>query len=201
MASLRRPRTLDRAAAAEEQALADAGAQSYLGFQLQRVNSLIGDDPSRRTLMGVAGNRRTALAEWHQTRGRHPGGVGAGEPRGDPGGGEPPARGRTPSARYAIGHRRSGDDVDGPRWRTASLTRLAEAACHRQAKGLPLLLDDPFHQLDRPVKLRLLELLGRSAGDPQIILLTDDDEVAAWARLEALAGDVALIEPALERRP
>ena len=63
---------------------------------------------------------------------------------------------------------------------------------------MPLLLDEPFRDLDRSVKPLLLELLGRSAGDPQIVFLTDDEDVATWARLEALAGDVALIEPAPE---
>lgn len=44
----------------------------------------------------------------------------------------------------------------------------------------------------------LLELLGRSAGEPQIVFLTGDEDVASWARLEALTGEVALIEPAPE---
>jgi hypothetical protein len=48
------------------------------------------------------------------------------------------------------------------------------------------------------MKPRLLELLGRSAGEPQIVFLTDDPDVAAWARLEALTGEVSLIEPAPE---
>jgi hypothetical protein len=45
----------------------------------------------------------------------------------------------------------------------------------------------------------LLELLGRSAGDPQIVFLTEDDDVASWARLEALTGELALIEPEPEQ--
>ena len=48
------------------------------------------------------------------------------------------------------------------------------------------------------MKPLLLELLGRSAGDPQIVFLTEDEDVASWARLEALTGEVALIEPAPE---
>ena len=68
----------------------------------------------------------------------------------------------------------------------------------RRRRGLPLLLDDPFRELDRSVKPLLLELLGRSAGEPQIIFLTEDEDVASWARLEALTGEVALIEPAPE---
>ena len=48
------------------------------------------------------------------------------------------------------------------------------------------------------MKPLLLELLGRSAGEPQIVFLTEDEDVASWARLEALTGEVALIEPAPE---
>ena len=62
-------------------------------------------------------------------------------------------------------------------------------------EGVPLLLDDPFQQLDASVKPLLLELLGRSGGEPQIVFLTEDEDVASWARLEALTGDLALIEP------
>jgi ABC-type lipoprotein export system ATPase subunit len=74
------------------------------------------------------------------------------------------------------------------------VTRLAELRSVA-GEGVPLLLDDPFQQLDRSVKPLLLELLGRSAGEPQIVFLTEDEDVASWARLEALTGDVALIEP------
>ncbi|MGI8709662.1 MAG: hypothetical protein ACR2LA_01510 [Acidimicrobiales bacterium] len=47
-------------------------------------------------------------------------------------------------------------------------------------------------------KLTLVELLARTAGSPQVILITDQQEVASWARLEALTGDVALVEPHFE---
>ena len=46
-------------------------------------------------------------------------------------------------------------------------------------EGMPLLLDDPFQQLDPSVKPLLLELLGRSAGEPQIVFLTEDEDVAS----------------------
>ena len=76
----------------------------------------------------------------------------------------------------------------------AVVTRLAEARS-LGGEGLPLLLDDPFQQVDPTVKLLLLELLGRSAGEPQIVFLTEDEDIASWARLEALTGEVALVEP------
>jgi hypothetical protein len=180
------------AAQAEEEALADAGAQTYLGFQLQRVNSLLGNDASRRTLMGAAGNRRSALAEWQQLAGdvdvdwalenRE----------------EIQAAARLRQEIVALGALSAtapdiGDDVTDE-LAHALVTRLAEARAVA-GEGVPLLLDDPFHEVDASVKLLLLELLGRSAGDPQIVFLTEDEDVASWARLEALTGEVALLEP------
>jgi hypothetical protein len=66
---------------------------------------------------------------------------------------------------------------------------------------MPLILDDPYTEVAPSTKLTLMELLGRAAGSPQVIFLTDQDEVTSWARLEALTGDVALVEPALAEAP
>ena len=177
---------------AEEQALQDAGANTYLGFQLERVNVLLGDDTNRRALMGRAGTRRGALTEWQQLAGEIP-------------------------VEWALEHReeiqaaarlRREVDALGNLSTTAPsladdatdalvhalVTRIAQARS-LAGEGVPLLLDDPFQQLDASVKPLLLELLGRSGGEPQIVFLTEDEDVASWARLEALTGDLALIEP------
>ena len=39
----------------------------------------------------------------------------------------------------------------------------------------------------------MLELLGRLAAHHQLVLVTADDEVLAWARLEAMAGTIGAI--------
>ncbi|MGQ0830405.1 MAG: hypothetical protein ACT4OV_01880 [Microthrixaceae bacterium] len=192
---LARTRLLN-ATAAEDRALAQAGAQSYLGFQLQRVNSLIGDDRGRRALMGAAGHRRSALADWQQLAGDIPVDW-ALENRGEI---ETAARlRREVEGLAALSTLLPADEAhastDG--FAHGIVTRLAEAQSIA-GEGLPLLLDEPFEHLDDDVKLRLLELLGRSAGDPQIVLLTEDETVASWARIEALTGELALIEPAAE---
>lgn len=70
-------------------------------------------------------------------------------------------------------------------------------ATHEQGVRPPVLLDEPFVSLEPAVVPLLLELLPGLFGDLQVILLTDDDAIASWARLEALAGELALIEPAL----
>ncbi len=59
----------------------------------------------------------------------------------------------------------------------------------------PLVIDEPFGGLDPALKAPLLEVLAQSAGRPQVILLTADEEIASWARLEALTGELAVLEP------
>lgn len=194
VASLASRAQLERAQRAEASVLGSAGASTYLGFQLQRVNSLLGDDAGRKALMGVAEGRRAALAAWQQLAGDIP-------------------------VAWAIENReeietaarlRREVDALGPLSETAPdvaddvtddlahalVSRLAESRT-AGSEGLPLVLDDPFRDLEPAVKLLLLllELLGRSAGEPQIVLLTDDEDVASWARLEALTGELTLLEP------
>ncbi len=192
-ASLRARAGVGRAARAEERALADAGANSYLGFQLQRVNGLLGDDVNRKALMDVAGARRAALAEWQQVAGdipvewavanRHEIEEAARMRR------EVDALGALSSTAPHLTEDVTGDLAH------VIITRLAEARAVG-GEGVPLLLDDPFRDLDPSLKPMLLELLGRAAGEPQILFLTDDEDVASWARLESLTGEVALVEPA-----
>ena len=44
----------------------------------------------------------------------------------------------------------------------------------------------------------LLELLIRSSEHQQIVLLTEDPTIASWARLEAMTGNMSLVEPSPE---
>lgn len=186
---------LQRAAHEEERALLDAGAQTYLGFQLQRVNRLLGDDNSRRTLMDAASHRRSALAEWQQLAGDLP--VEWALANRDEIS-EVARRVRQADALSSVGASGSeGPQVVDDRAESLAhslITRLAEARSVG-GEGLPLVLDDALHELPSDTKLHLLELLGRSAGDPQVVLLTEDPDVVRWARLEATAGTMALIEP------
>lgn len=192
IASLLARGRLAHATRAEEQALQDAGANTYLGFQLERVNALLGDDQSRKALMGRAGTRRDALAEWQQLAGEIPV-EWALEHRE-----EVQAAARLRREVDALGTLSStmpmlADDATDALVH-ALVTRIAEARSVA-GEGVPLLLDDPFQQLEPSVKPLLLELLGRSGGEPQIVFLTEDEDVASWARLEALTGELSLIEP------
>jgi hypothetical protein len=79
------------------------------------------------------------------------------------------------------------------------LAQLRRVGPH--GESFPLILDDPFIELDSAVKPSLLELLGRGAGQQQIVFLTEDEDVASWARLEALTGELSILEPTVEPQP
>ncbi len=180
-----------RANRAATRSLAKAGARSQFGFQLERLNDLLGEHATRSLLMDRADARRHALAEWVRLAQDIP-------------------------VDWALDHRQeieaaaqvhrdvapldflSTDPTDPAAAETASLARvlIARLAQLRSIgqEGLPLLLDDPFRGLAAGPKLSLLELVGRSSGDPQIIFLTNDEDVASWARMEALTGEMAIVE-------
>jgi hypothetical protein len=88
------------------------------------------------------------------------------------------------------------DTTDLARVLVARLAELRRLGSGRES--LPLVLDNPFAALDPTTKPALLELLSHSSGSPQLVYLTDDEDVASWARLEALTGTLAIIEPGAE---
>ena len=159
------------------------------------MNGLLANDANRKALMDVAGARRAALADWQQLAGDIPVDWALANREEI----EEAARlRREVDALGAISATAPdvSEDVTGDLAHVL-VTRLAEVRS-AGGEGVPLVLDDPFRDLDPSVKPMLLELLGRSAGEPQIVFLTEDEDVASWARLEALTGEVALIEPAPE---
>jgi hypothetical protein len=189
-------RRMERAAIAERTALAEAGAQSYIGFHLQRVNGLIDGHENRFRLAKAAEEQRLAVdgwklmvgevaAEWAMTMRSEI---------------EAAARGRAGEAARAS---RLGDGL--PRVDAMQPADLAQSLVARLAdlrhagttgEALPLILDEPMVGVDGAVKQWVLELVARSAGSPQVVYLTEDPDIAAWARVEAIAGNLSVIEPA-----
>jgi hypothetical protein len=186
---------MEQARRDEQAALSEAGAQSYLTFQINRVNSLVSDDHQRRQMMTAAEYHRAALAEWRLLAGDisvdwaldHKGEVrsaanrlrdtvGAGNRMG---GHLSPVEETTADLAHALLHR---------------LNQLRELGAG--GESFPLLLDEPFPDVDPAVKADLLELLMRASVRQQVIFLTEDEDVASWARLEAMTGNVAIVEPA-----
>lgn len=188
-----------RAEQAEREALDAAGAESYLGFHLQRINGLVSENQARRRLLNAASDHRAAAADWFDIAG-------------------------DVSVDWAMEHHteiavaaRLRDDVRNLSVMSSATSDqhvLATDMAHalvghlgkartlgRLGETFPLVIDEPFGDLDPALKAPLLELLSRSAGSPQLILLTDDEEVASWARLEALAGSVSVLEPTPDAQP
>ena len=182
---------MEKARSAEEAALADAGAQSYLGFHLQRVNSLLGSDQGRQRLIRAAEEHRQAAQRWHALAGEVDVNwavanraeiTGAARLRADvqpfltP---EDPSSGdRTAAAAHAVLGRLEQLRSLGPGW-----------------ESFPALLDEPFQGLDAGTLPAMLELLVRSSEHQQIILLSESATVSEWARVEAMTGAIGVIEP------
>ena len=185
-----------RALAAEADALEVAGAPSYLGFHLDRVNSLLANDRARRVLLEAADVHRGALADWEQLVGpsvttewatEHKDEiVGAARLRNDV------------TASSAVGVTGGGDLIT--RFAQALDTRLAAVRnIGPRHITLPLILDDTLEGIDPALKPPLLELLSRATVSQQVLFLTNDEDVTSWARLEAIAGNLSLIEPVATR--
>jgi hypothetical protein len=183
----------------EQVALTAAGADSYLSFVVGRVDDLMQTTTAHRRRLALADDHRTAAVRWTQVAG-------------------------DVSVAWALEHHAQIDAAARLRRELAALgalsstaptldeetTALAQALVAHLAKlrtlgtgaeSLPLILDDPFTEVDPAVRLTLVELLARSAGEPQVVLLTSEEQIASWARLEALTGDVALVEPELLAGP
>jgi len=195
--AVRSRRRMDRASKEEQSALAEAGASSYLGFHLQRVNGLLSSGQSRRRLLAAAEQHRDAVAAWHAIAGEAPI-EWAFEHRE-----EILAAARLQLDVFALGSLSSTvPELDSDRatdLARALVARLTELRrLGTSGESFPLILDDPFVQLEPNMKPPLLELLGRASGNPQIIFLTEDEDVASWARLEALTGELTIVEPTPE---
>jgi hypothetical protein len=75
----------------------------------------------------------------------------------------------------------------------ARLKRLA--AVDGSDRSLPLVLDEPFVELDVGDKSALVDMLEKASGSLQIILLTEDPETVAWARAASGSGAIVVVDP------
>jgi len=199
-ASIRYWQRMEQARKDEEQALATAGANSYLAFQINRVNGLLTNDHARRQMMRAAEDHRAALAEWR--------GLGADIPINW-------AYEHAREIRDEAARLRDSLDVRNPMALTIpeseeTTTELAHALLQRLltlksigagGESFPMLLDDALSDVDPSSKPGLLELLVKASAHQQIIYLTEDEDVAAWARVESMTGGLSLVEPAPPRLP
>lgn len=178
----------------EEAALRDVGANSYMCFQINRVNGLLANDHHRKELMQAAEDHRAALTEWQVLAGEVP-------------------------VEWAIDHRRTITEAHRDLRETLGLNNaiginlppvdetfadISDAVRERLettkvlgagGESFPTFLDDPFRDTSTTTKAELLEFLVAASAQQQIIYLTDDEDVASWARLEAITGLLSIIEP------
>ena len=196
MGSIKTRNLAEAAREAEGEALAAAGVNTYLGFHLQRVNGMLSSDASRRQLLTANDDFRRARSAWITLAGEvpvewalehHEEIAGAARVRGDIN-----THGQMSSEPTVI----ADDTTELARVLVARLAELRRTGAGTES--LPLVLDDPFADLDRSAKPALLELLSHASGSPQLVYLTDDEDVASWARLEALTGALSIIEPGAE---
>jgi hypothetical protein len=177
----------NRARSRESAVLHEVGADSYLGFHLQRVEKLLSNEQQRRRLMAASEAHRHAVANWEELAGEV-------------------------SVDWAVEHRpqieqsasrHQGDDdggesqVDQSRIvAQALIARLRRlAAVDGSDRSLPLVLDEPFVDLDVGDKSALIDLLEKASGSLQIILLTEDPETVAWARAASGSRAVLVVDP------
>ncbi|NLA36544.1 MAG: hypothetical protein GX868_12805, partial [Actinobacteria bacterium] len=184
-------RRIQAEADAEAKALAGFGAQSYLGFHIQRVNGLFDSDQARRSLMAAAEAQRAAFSRWSQVAGtaelnwalRHRSEIDAA------------ARTR----REVFGSDTPTDTEEGQR-----VVQTAHAIVRRLGELRRLgvgeesflaLFDEPFDGLSEASIAPLLELLVRASEHQQVVLLTNSPAVVSWAKVESMTGGVSLLEP------
>ena len=178
-----------RARVAEEEALTEAGAQSYLGFHLQRVSGLLDSDHARRRLMEAKLEHDRAMGAWFGL---------AGDIVPD-WAYECRAEIETETKRLTELGPQMDDSDHGDRLATCAHTLTQRLRACRSigpaGEDLPLVLDDALATVDAHLKAPLLELLVSASRDQQIVFLTDDPDVADWARIEAITGALSILEP------
>ena len=188
-------RRMERARRDEDEALRSAGSSSYLSFQINRVNGLLTSDHARRQMMRAAEEHRAALAEWRLLVGDIPVSW-AVEHRSE-------VRAQAARLRDTLAVRNpmaitmSHDEESTAELAHALLQRLTLLKrIGAGGESFPLLLDDALTDIDPSAKPELLELLTKASAGQQVIYLTDDEDVASWARVEALTGLMTVVEPA-----
>ncbi len=165
-----------------EQALLDQfGLESYLDFQLRKVDALTNDTQQRRKTLSLAEKRRYANEQWH-------GFVGA-----------------DVTLDWAAVHRPTiaaaanlrSDTMFGSEESAAETLSLALADRIREAAALeestPLIVDDIFVDQPDAVVERLLWFIDHHCRQLQFIVMTSDHRVVEWASERAEARQAAVV--------
>jgi hypothetical protein len=178
--SLLRWHQLRRAEAAEDEVLRSAGMSSYLTFQLHRVDGLVSSQDERRLLVALSEIHAEALACWQAVAGD----VDVGWAWRN--------RAEIDAARATgPGPRRQAPGATGL---AATLSDRFDALATSPRLRPPVLLDEPFAGVGDGELPDLISLLLAATEDLQLLLFTDDERIAEWARLEQLSGTISHLE-------
>lgn len=178
-----------------EEALDQSGSESYLGYQLDRIDGYISSEHQRRHRAAVQADVDEALARWKHTAGdvsvdwalEHRPAIEAAAGLGS--GGSTAYTGE-----QSIVRRHARDEA--PELIETLITRISKSRrLGDDGESFPLILDEPFGAFDPAVRPALLETLLGQAGSPQVILLTNSDDIVSWARLEVMTGALSLVGP------
>lgn len=178
-----------------DEALGESGSDSYLGYQLDRIDGYINSEHHRRHRAAVQSDVDDALQRWHQT---------AGDVNVDWALEHRPAIEAAAGLTESIGRHTSGANDLVPRHARDEAPELIDTLITRitrnrhlgaNGESFPLLLDEPFGALDPAVRPVLLGTLLKQAGSPQIVVLTNSEDIVSWARLEELTGALGLVGP------
>jgi len=184
-------RRLESARKREAAALAEAGAHSYLGFHLQRVNSLLTSDTGRRRLIAAAEEHREAAQHWADLAGNVDIEWADGNLQEITAASK--LRQQVQPACANEDHHALDDTAATAHALVTHLDKLRNLAA--SGENFPALLDEPFVNIESGVLPALLEVMVRGSQHQQIILLTDSPSVTSWAQLEQMTGGLTIIEP------
>jgi hypothetical protein len=181
-------RKLAKAVDREYEALASAGADSYTELDNQLDGSPLADGERRERLVEAAERYHTTSATWQALAGDIPAPwVVSQQERLVELAGMRAALQPLPASRPEPGAS-SAALLAGLMSRAAAVRELAGG------EALPLFLDDALAGVAWAQKVPVLEFLNRLSERQQLVLCTDDSEILAWARLEAMAGNAAVVD-------
>jgi hypothetical protein len=176
----------------EAEALAAGGVDTYLGFHLQRVNGLLNSEHARRNLVEAGMEHDSSIAAWFNLAGDTTP-EWASEHRNEI---EKASQRMTEVSSITANPLQDDDDDDAAALAHALMTRLEVVrTAGPGGESLPLILDDSLRGIDHDLKAPLLELLLHSSTNQQLVFLTEDTDVADWARVEAITGELSVLEP------
>lgn len=192
--ALRYRRAVDDAARAERNVLRQAGADDYSSFHYQRVSTLLDTDRERRAFMRAVGDHRRAMSAWAGVAGRVPLAF-AIEHEGDV---RAAAELHAGSGVHSTSEAGSGAEGDvAAELAQVILARVRAVRALTEGEPLPLVVDDPFGGLTPALKPVLLEMLAAQAGNVQIVVVTADADVVAWAQDGHRRGRLSVTGPTI----